>query len=186
MDLRSILLTALAAIPTLSCGETRASDRELIARSAGGDVYQDLESDGRFSGIDLPESLRPNGDLIGRGVCVPVGEPSADGSRRAHRTGEWTYEYVRTTKTKDADGKPLTHFTDLEASSLGIEARGSFVDNRAEGEWRFWHRNGRKRAVGRFVAGEMSGTWKFWREDGAVDPNLTGTYEHGRMVGGKQ
>jgi hypothetical protein len=182
MDLRPIILTAVAAACALSCGESRASDKTLLARSPGGSVFEDLESQGRFSGIDLPECLRPTAELIGRGVCVPVGEARADGSHRAHRTGEWTYEYVRTTKSIDAEGMMHTSFTDLEDSSLGVEARGSYVDNRAEGQWTFWHLNGKKRAVGNFAAGEMSGPWKFWLEDGKPDPRHTGTYDHGVLV----
>src|SRR5262249_30334862 len=143
MDLRWIVCAGAVAVCTTACGESRASEAQLLAKTPGGDVYQDLESDGSFAGIDLPEFLRPTADLIGRGVCVPVGEPRADGSRVANRNGEWTYEYVRTTKTTGTDGKTHTHFTDLETSSLGVEARGHYVDNRAEGEWTFWYPNGR-------------------------------------------
>jgi hypothetical protein len=182
MDLRPIFLAVAAGVCALSCGESRASEEDLLARSPGGSITEDGESDGRFSGIDLPEFLRPSADLIGRGVCVTVGTPRSDGSYLADRTGEWTYEYMRTTKTLDAEGKTHTHFEDLETSSLGIEARGSYAHNRAEGEWTFWYPNKKKRAVGHFTAGEMSGPWKFWLEDGKPDPKHTGTYDHGVLV----
>jgi hypothetical protein len=182
MNLRSIVIAFAVAVLVASCGESRASDKELLARSPGGNIFEDLESQGRFSGIDLPECLRPTADLIGRGVCVKVGSPRPDGSYRAERTGEWTYEYVRTTKTLEADGKTLTHFEDLETSSLGLEARGSYANNRAEGQWTFWYPNGKRRAVGSFVAGEMSGPWKFWLEDGKPDAKHTGKNEHGALV----
>jgi hypothetical protein len=179
---RIALIAIAAGLCALACGRSRASDKELAARVPGGLVFEDMESDGHFSGIDLPDFLRASADAIGKGVCVSVGEARLDGSHTAHRMGEWTYEYVRTTKTIDAEGKTHTHFTDLETSSLGIEAHGSYADDRAEGEWTFWYPDGKKRAIGRFVAGEMSGPWKFWLENGAPDTAHTGTYDHGSLV----
>jgi hypothetical protein len=182
MDLRSIVIAFAAAVFAASCGESRASDEDLLARYPDGSITQDGEADGSFSGIDLPDSLRPKGDLIGRGVCVPAERRLPDGTLPAYRVGEWTYEYMRTTKTVGPDGMTHTSFPTLEEGSLGLEARGSYAHDRAEGQWTFWYPNGKKRAVGSFVAGEMSGPWKFWLEDGKPDAKHTGTYEHGALV----
>jgi hypothetical protein len=92
------------------------------------------------------------------------------------RWGIWTYEYVRTTQKTAADGQVLTRFTDIGASSLGLESQGEYQDDQHAGEWSYWHPNGAQRACGPFGAGRMCSPWSFWKADGAPDPDLSGVY----------
>ncbi|MBK7645273.1 MAG: hypothetical protein IPJ19_19900 [Planctomycetes bacterium] len=70
-------------------------------------------------------------------------------------------------------------FTDIQTSSLGVEAEGEYASDVPIGLWTYWHPNGAKRAEGTFSAGKMSGIWQFWKADGSVDSELSGLYAGG-------
>jgi hypothetical protein len=173
----------VAGIVVPGCGESRASDEELLAKHPDGSIYLDSESAPPGRGRGLPDVLRAQADVIGRGVGVAVGERRSDGSRIAPREGLWTYEYVRTTHTIQPDGTTMTHFPELEKGSLGLEARGEYVHGKLQGEWTYWHPNGKKRANGRFVDDAMTGPWQFWLENGEPDRVNSGTYDKNVRVG---
>jgi hypothetical protein len=173
---------SVTCIAWLAACDGRPTEAELLSRWPGGIVFTNLESAPPARGRDLPEVLRAPAAVIGRGVSVPVGPPRSDGSRLVHRVGEWIYEYVRVTETIAPDGSKRTLFEDLETTSLGIEARGEYRDNKLEGVWTYWHPNGQKRAMGSFVHDVMSGPWEFWLENGAPDTAHSGVYENNALV----
>lgn len=161
-----------------ACGDRRAVEaREQLARFPDGVIFDDLENPSSRTARELPNCLRFLAPVIGRGVCVPLQVVRPDGGRGAPKWGRWTYEYVRTTQTTSPDGVLRTNFTDIEGSSLGIEARGKYENNVVVGAWTFWHPNGNERAVGSFTQGRMSGKWRFWLADGSPDTTLSGVYE---------
>lgn len=168
---------AFLGLVLCACGDPRAAqERDQLARFPGGKIFEDFErpsSEGR----GLPDCLHVLGPVTGRGVCVPSEVVRPDGARDAPRWGRWTYEYVKTTQTTSPDGQAIPHFTDIEESSLGVEARGEYESDEFVGEWTFLHPNGNERAVGSFKAGRMSGEWSFWLADGFLDATLAGVYE---------
>lgn len=148
-----------------------------MARFPKGKIFEDLERPSSAAGRGLPDWLRLLAPVIGRGVCVPLEVVRPGGARDAPRWGRWTYEYVKTTPRTSPDGQPVTHFTDIEESSLGLEARGEYASDELVGEWTFWHPNRNQRAVGSFTDGKMSGEWSFWLADGSPHAALAGVYE---------
>jgi hypothetical protein len=175
----------LIGVSLAACWESRYPDEELLARCPDGSVFHDLESAPPGRGRGLPECLRAQADVIGRGVCVPVPERKVPGGCVALREGIWTYEYVRTEHTIQPDGSTMTHFSDLDETSLGREARGEYVHDSLQGRWTYWHPNGNQRATGHFVDGEMTGAWEFWLENGAPDLEHTGIYWKSMRVGAR-
>jgi hypothetical protein len=114
--------------------------------------------------------------VLGRGVCVTRHDMPTQGGYVSPRWGIWTYEYVKTTQKTAADGQVLTCFSDIGASSFGLESQGEYQDDQHVGEWTYWHPNGAQRARGPFRAGRMCGPWSFWKADGTPDPELSGVY----------
>lgn len=180
--LRPVLLVFILG----ACGDRRAAqERVQLARFPKGEIFQDGERPGG-PGRALPDCLRLLAPVLGRGVCIPLDVVRPDGARDAPRWGRWTYEYVATTQTTSTDGKPLTRFTDIEDSSLGLEAQGEYESGEFVGEWTFWHPNGHHRAKGSFADGKMSGEWSFWLADGSPDGALDGVYQSGVRLSAKQ
>ncbi|MBL8859809.1 MAG: hypothetical protein JNL28_14985 [Planctomycetes bacterium] len=172
-----LLLWSLSCLA--ACDARRSLEAAELARFPTGVIFEDCENAQKNWTHELPECLRVQLPMLGRGVCVPRPEARPDGARDAPRWGVWTYEYVRVAQTQSPDGSIVTHFRDLDRSSLGIAARGEYQDNQLEGAWTFRHLNGLERAHGNFRAGAMTGPWSFWLEDGTVDTAHTGVYANG-------
>lgn len=175
---RPLFTLLLGCILVTACDSRRSFEEAQLARFPKGEIVEDLENPRTNAMRGLPEILRAQVPVIGRGVCVPLAIARPDGAHDAPRFGLWTYEYVKAEQTTSPDGKVTTHFRDIEETSLGLESRGEYVDNRKEGPWTFWYPSGEKRAAGCFKHDEMSGLWQFWSEDGSVDALHTGIYEH--------
>ncbi len=180
------LSLAAGGVVLLACCDRQLGDKSLLALYPGGSMFEDMESAPPSRGRGLPDCLRAQADVIGSGVCVPVGEARTDGSHAASREGNWTYSYVRTTHTIAPDGSTRTHYEDLEDTRIGPEAKGDYVHNMLQGPWSYWHPNGSKRATGSFVDDEMSGAWEFWLENGEHDGAHSGTYAHNALLTGSQ
>jgi len=152
-----------------------AREREQLERFPLGEIVEDCETPQRNS-RGLPEGLQVLAPVLGRGVCVSLDVARPDGARDSPRWGVWTYEYVGAEQKQGSDGIVRTHFTDIAASSLGLEAQGEYARNVFAGIWHFWYPGGRPRAVGSFIEGKLSGEWKFWLPDGAPDLQRSGNY----------
>lgn len=74
---------------------------------------------------------------------------------------------------------PVAH-TELRADG-SREAAGTLVDGLQEGEWTYWHPNGRESARGSYTKDVRSGTWTHWHENGAL--RMRGSYAGERQVG---
>jgi hypothetical protein len=171
--------TALLLLLACSCTDGRtARERKQLARFPLGDIVEDCDTPQR-NDRGLPEGLQLLAPVLGRGVCVSLDIARPDGARDSPRWGLWTYEYVRAEQKPAPDGIVHTYFTSIEASSLGLEARGEYARDVFAGEWRFWYPNGKPRAVGSFNEGKLSGEWKFWLADGSIDEQRSGTYSEG-------
>lgn len=110
----------------------------------------------------------------------------ADGAWNTPRWGVWTYEYVPVTQgVNPATGAPTTHFPTIDEST-GIESQGEYASDKSIGTWKFWHLNGKQRALGEFVDNKMSGEWKFWNADGSLDALNSGTYVNGVRTSGSK
>jgi hypothetical protein len=181
MRVQHVLHLGLALAGVLcACGDSRAAlEAGQLARFPRGEIVTECEHPAHTDVRGRPECLRLLAPVLGRGVCVPLDIVRPDGARNAPRWGRWTYEYVKTTQVELGSGVVSTRFGDIEKTSLGLEARGEYVDNEFAGEWTFWHPNGIQRAAGSFVGGAMSGEWEFRLADGSRDAELSGTYDAG-------
>lgn len=102
----------------------------------------------------LPAWLFGGGGQVAIGMNLRVA-PGTE-SRAVHRWGEYRYYHV--------DGMTLG-----PRESFGELAQiGGFRDGVRVGEWRFFHADGSRLAVGSFVEGKMHGPWQVWRADGGV------------------
>jgi hypothetical protein len=177
-----IACIGLTGVILAACGDSRASDRDLLARYPGSIIFENLESAPPRPGRGLPDCLRAQADVMGRGVEIPEPEARPDGAHNCKREGPWVYAYVRTEHSIAPDGSTHTHYSDFAASKIGVEAEGEYVHNKLQGTWTYWHPNGRKRATGRFVDDAMTGPWQFWLESGEPDLVHSGMYEENVIV----
>ncbi len=46
------------------------------------------------------------------------------------------------------------------------EHEGSQIDGLAQGEWTYYHKNGKIRSRGYYINGEKDGAWKYWDDKG--------------------
>ncbi len=177
MRTKFVLLLALMVGCSHVDGRT-ARERQQLARFPLGEIVEVSEVPQRDD-RRMPEGLHLLAPVLGRGVCVPLDVKRPDGARDAPRWGIWTREYVQTEQKPAPDGLMRTHFTNIETSSLGLEAQGEFARNEFAGEWRFWYPDGKPRATGSFNEGKLSGEWKFWLPDGSPDEERSGVYSGG-------
>jgi hypothetical protein len=182
LRLSKIVWPCLLILACGACDARARRERVQLARFPTGEIFEDGVSPGSVDDRDRPEDLRVLAPVLGRGVCVPVAVVRSDGARDALRNGVWTYEYVNAGRETRADGQVLTHYTDIEKSSLGLEAQGEYFQNRRIGIWTFWYPDGSLRAKGTFVDDTQAGTWEFRRADGSIDRERTGDYSRGTRV----
>ena len=109
------------------------------------------------------------------------GKPRSKGRyQRGRLIGRWTYFDARGRKNGVCDwtSKANGDFQDCRRNN-GIPIRkGLVVDGVEEGNWVYFHRNGKKRAQGEMRAGERHGVWRFWHNSGKKQAK--GEYISGR------
>lgn len=66
-----------------------------------------------------------------------------------------------------------TSFYEDGKTKLG---EGPYVDNRAHGAWRLYHRSGNLAAEGNFAQGDRDGTWRFYHDTPARTPLAIGAF----------
>ena len=140
------MLAALLA----GCGDSKFADVEVLrAQVPGGEMVQTHERVDMQVGLPtLPGWLFGDGHQLATGMNLPA-DPNDPTNNSVHRWGEYRYYHL--------DGP----------SAGGRETWGEFRDSVRIGEWRFFHPNGSKHAVGSFVDGKMHGRWQVWTVDGA-------------------
>jgi len=74
---------------------------------------------------------------------------------------------------------PRPH-TELRADGSRASA-GMLVEGMQEGEWTFWHPNGRESARGTYARDVRTGAWTHWHDNGAL--RMRGSYAGERQVG---
>lgn len=112
--------------------------------------------------------------------------------RPGEERGDWVYRFfdgsLRARGSYDSDGHRTgvweTFFRNGQPAAKGQrtwvpEASGSL----RTGPWTFWHENGFRRSKGIYELGLREGTWEFWKSNGRPDPDLSGTYRAGELVG---
>jgi len=61
------------------------------------------------------------------------------------------------------------------------EAEGGFRNDHQHGEWVWWHENGQTKQRGHYLDGQRSGPWTFWYDNGQLF--CTGDYQRDQQVG---
>jgi len=179
---RAPILALLLLLP--ACGGSRAArEAAQVARFPTGEIVEDGFGPQSPDDLCRPASLRLAAPVLGRGVCVTRHDLPVPGGYASPRWGVWTYEYVRTTPHTAPDGLVGLSFTDIDTSSLGLEARGEYASDVLVGVWTYWHPNGAKRAQGAYADSKLAGEWRFWKPDGSADLERSGVYRAGDRVG---
>lgn len=61
-----------------------------------------------------------------------------------------------------------------------LSARGHYVNNRREGEWLYYHKNGNLHSSGYYVNNNLEGIWQYWNEKGnSLGPRA---YSEGKTI----
>lgn len=142
------------------------------------------------SNADLSLAARPSRSP-GSGAS---GAPAAEPLRPRALVSSLEGEVARARHEAHAAQVSSTHPRDAASSeSIGTHAQVLWVDHgvvRAEGEvghlgpegeWKFWHPNGRRAAQGDFEAGLPGGAWTWWDDAGRV--RAAGGLDEGRPTG---
>ncbi|MDG2126213.1 MAG: hypothetical protein P8J87_21100 [Verrucomicrobiales bacterium] len=158
---------AMLGVLLTSCQDSKFANAEVLeAQVPGGMMVETIESlDIQVGSPGLPAWLFGEGHQLATGMNLRV-DPDDPANKALHRWGEYRYFHL--------DGpSPLGRETWGELAQIG-----EFKDSVRIGEWKFFHPNGSKHAVGGFIDGKMHGRWQVWTEDG-VPAEQAGEYANG-------
>ena len=76
---------------------------------------------------------------------------------------------IPTDKSQKLEFKPITDGSKTAYFLNGnIFSKGEIKNHKENGQWEFWHSNGKKAREGEFIDGKPNGTHKYWYENGQL------------------
>ena len=148
MKLRHIALVSLTLFAVSACGRSQpeaAAGPELPKEPSAKPVQYDSAEAAVAVGVVSPDGLPSDSQWIRVG---------------GDETGPLSYGYV-------SDDKPVGFWTYHHPSGR-IAMQGTYLYGGVkDGEWRLWHANGARLAVGSFDRDQRMGAWTRWHDNGA-------------------